>query len=173
MNFSLDQSWGIESVSQNFKEDDGKTRMGSWHKRRRDLPIWEKQITVDDQDPTILYSLMIQSELKKKMNLLSWNRHSLKITIYSSNSKQVIQSLENVFFLIRGSWYRFCRALCLPNDVFFWTDSTLHILRLLFSQDQTIFLFGYWCSMYVCGSNYNFPPCKLLHSISLWKWHCH
>ena len=29
MNFSLDQSWGIESVSQNFKEDDGKTRMGS------------------------------------------------------------------------------------------------------------------------------------------------
>ena len=54
MNFSLDQSWGIESVSQNFKEDDGKTRMGSWHKRRRDLPIWEKQITVDDQDPTIL-----------------------------------------------------------------------------------------------------------------------
>ena len=49
MNFSLDQSWGIESVSQNFKEDDGKTRMGSWHKRR-DLPIWEKQIANDQKN---------------------------------------------------------------------------------------------------------------------------
>ena len=59
MNFSLDQSWGIESVSQNFKEDDGKTRMGSWHKRR-DLPIWEKQIAVDDQDPLFDDSVWVE-----------------------------------------------------------------------------------------------------------------
>ena len=68
---------------------------------------------------------MIQSELKKKMNLLSWNRHSLKITIYSSNSKQVIQSLENGFFFLKeGVDIDFVVPYVCPMTSFF--GPTLH-----------------------------------------------